>query len=80
MAIYIFTAIISSWIIWIDEKISDRNTNLKKWLLFFAILIPAIVAGMRASNIGTDVTNILISTVICTMDNFFLDLKKDMFL
>lgn len=55
MAIYIFTAIISSWIIWIDERISDRNTNLKKWLLFFAILIPAIVAGMRASNIGTDV-------------------------
>lgn len=55
MFIYIFTATISSWIIWFEEKISNKNSRFKKFLLLIAILIPAIVAGMRADTIGTDV-------------------------
>lgn len=55
MFIYIFTAAISSWIIWFEEKISNKDNRFKKILLLIAILIPAIVAGMRADTIGTDV-------------------------
>ena len=53
MVIYIFTAVISSWLVWLEEKIG--NNKLKGLLLFLAVLIPAIVAGMRADIIGTDV-------------------------
>lgn len=53
MVIYIFTAVISSWLVWLEEKIG--NNKLKGLFLFLAVLIPAIVAGMRADIIGTDV-------------------------
>lgn len=55
MGIYFFTAAISSWLIWLEERIDNKNKNLKRFIIFLAILVPSLVAGMRSNQMGTDV-------------------------
>lgn len=51
--IYIVFFLISCCLIWLSEKSPSRNIG--KLLAFIAILLPCILAGMRADTIGTDV-------------------------
>ena len=51
--IYIVFFLISCFLIWLSEKSPSRNIG--KFLAFIAILLPCILAGMRADTIGTDV-------------------------
>lgn len=51
--IYIVFFLISCCLIWLSEKSQSRNIG--KLLAFVAILLPCILAGMRADTIGTDV-------------------------
>ena len=50
--IYIVFFLISCFLIWLSEKSSSRYIG--KLLAFIAILLPCILAGMRADTIGTD--------------------------
>ena len=51
--IYIVFFLISCFLIWLSEKSPSRYIG--KLLAFIAILLPCILAGMRADTIGTDV-------------------------
>lgn len=51
--IYIAVFLMSCFLIWLSEKSPSRNVG--KLLAFIAILLPCILAGMRADTIGTDV-------------------------
>ena len=51
--IYIITFISSCVFLGLSEK--SRSRYIKKLLVFIAILLPCILAGMRADTIGTDV-------------------------
>lgn len=51
--IYIAVFLMSCFLIWLSEKSPSRNVG--KLLAFIAILLPCILAGMRADAIGTDV-------------------------
>ena len=51
--IYIITFISSCVFLGLSEK--NRSRYIKKLLVFIAILLPCILAGMRADTIGTDV-------------------------
>jgi len=51
--IYIVFFLISCFLIWLSEK--SPSQNIRKFLAFIAILLPCILAGMRADTIGTDV-------------------------
>lgn len=53
MLIYIFVFIISSLLLLLSEKMN--NKVLRRTLIVVAIVIPSLLAGMRASSIGTDV-------------------------
>lgn len=51
--IYIAVFLMSCFLIWLSVKSPSRNVG--KLLAFIAILLPCILAGMRADTIGTDV-------------------------
>lgn len=51
--IYIVFFLISCFLIWLSEK--SRSRYIKNFLVLIAILLPCILAGMRADTIGTDV-------------------------
>ena len=51
--IYIIIFAVSSLFLWLSEKSKSRYT--RKIFAFIAILLPCILAGMRADTIGTDV-------------------------
>ena len=51
--IYLVMFSTSSFLFWIAEH--TRKKIKRKWLVILAVLLPAILAGCRADNIGTDV-------------------------
>lgn len=51
--IYIVFFLLSCFLIWLSEK--SRSRYIGKLLALIAILLPCILAGMRADTIGTDV-------------------------
>lgn len=53
MSIYIATFITSSTLMYFSSNIKSKNK--KSFLALIALLIPAVLAGLRASTIGTDV-------------------------
>lgn len=52
MVIYLVTFFLTSCLFELTSKKIDKS--IKIFLIFFALLIPSIVAGVRASSIGTD--------------------------
>lgn len=51
--IYVVFFVTSCILLWLSEKSTSRNIG--RFLAFIAILLPCILAGMRADTIGTDV-------------------------
>lgn len=52
MNIYIITFLMSVTLFAVSDKV---KVNQRKYMVFFALIIPCIVAGFRAETIGTDV-------------------------
>lgn len=53
MFIYLLCFFISSLLLFYANKL--KNTSYKKFIIFLALIIPCVLAGLRADTIGTDV-------------------------
>lgn len=59
MLIYVFTFLFSAFLLYCSDYI--ENKYLKKCTICLALLVPALLAGVRSSSIGTDVETYAIS-------------------
>lgn len=55
MIVYLVCFAISILLIYLSQKICDRNKALSSFLTFIGLIIPCLLAGLRKEIIGTDV-------------------------
>lgn len=54
MLIYVLCFLISTYLLYISNKL--KNNKQKKVIVIFALIIPCLLAALRADNIGTDLS------------------------
>ena len=74
--IYLFVFFSSASLIWLSEHAKESNKFVRNLMIFMAIMIPSLLAGLRDESIGTDVRVYGISVFkACVNADKFSDLQ-----